>query len=166
MAELTGWVRVDVEAARDWDNADTQTRPRPQPAKLLERSEEERTQASAGPSTEDMEALMALPEDATAEDIRAIQKRFQELSGRPPRPPRHQLRCTNCGRLGHATADCRSKGQPQAGQREQRCANSGKPGHRASDCNERRRDMSERLCFKCGKPGHSASQCPDSKDLN
>ena len=117
IAELTEWVRVQVEAGRDWDLADRAPRQRGGPAaKVVEREDDD-----SGITSEDMEALLALGADASPEDLLAVQRRFQKAGNRPNSrsypTDRSRVQCTNCGRMGHTAAECRSRGPPRARRR-------------------------------------------------
>ena len=166
IAELTEWVRVQVEAEQDWDQADRLVRPRGQAVKGFERQEE--LVYVGGPTEDDMAALMALGSDPSPEDLLAVQRRFQRAGARSPSrsypTDRRKEQCSNCGRMGHTAAECRSKGPPAPpgprATREQKCANCLKPGHTARECKEPRLEGAQRLCFNCMKPGHAASQRP------
>ena len=171
IAELTEWVRVQVEAEQDWDQADRLVRPRGQAVKVFERQEE--LDYVGGPTEDDMAALMALGSDPSPEDLLAVQRRFQRAGARSPSrsypTDRRKEQCSNCGRMGHTAAECRSKGPPAPpgprATREQKCANCLKPGRTARECKEPRLEGAQRLCFNCMKPGHAASQCPLNKGL-
>ena len=147
VAELTEYVRVHVEAEKDWDNADRHARRQSPAAKVCEHdgTEDCQDEQPRGPTAEDMEALMALQGDASPEELLAVQRRSQRTGARPGgRPERHRIQCAKCGKLGRTAEECRG-GRPPPGAaprepREQKCANCGKPGHAARDCKERRSD--------------------------
>ena len=55
---------------------------------------------------------------------------------------------------------------PPRDSKDVRCGNCGGVGHTAQQCNKPRIPMEERKCHTCGKPGHLARNCPDNKKAN
>ena len=51
---------------------------------------------------------------------------------------------------------------PPRGVRDVRCSNCGTVGHAGRDCPAPRKDPRDRACFNCGKPGHQSRDCPEA----
>ena len=158
--EIKEWMRIQMELEEQWQAVDGGARRRGPPVNNLETegNGDEDSNASSGPTADDMEALMALGEEASVTDILALQQRFKKFGtgGRPwkPRGPeaRSQQRAGAAGGRGDQL--------PGAGQAyESKCVNCGKPGHKAAACPEPRCEDNKRPCFNCNKLGHLARDC-------
>ena len=55
---------------------------------------------------------------------------------------------------------------PPRDRRDIRCGNCGKLNHTSADCTEPKKALSLRECFNCGKPGHVIRDCPEKKKGN
>lgn len=66
------------------------------------------------------------------------------------RKRRSNIRCNNCGRLGHISANCRTNANKMSAKAAQYTPASFQPGP----------------CFRCSKMGHQASQCPSRPTTN
>lgn len=95
--------------------------------------------------------------------------------------PGHSSKCFNCGKVGHASSECKQrpsgstacyhcgsedhKGRdcPDAPAKTEfdpsqaRCYNCGKSGHLSRDCTETSRASA---CYSCGEKGHNSRFCP------
>jgi hypothetical protein len=69
------------------------------------------------------------------------------------------VKCHQCGKLGHMAKHCRSTSKPASPGAESstkgRCYKCGEQGHIASRCS-----LKEPVCYTCRQPGHRAGQCP------
>jgi len=161
---LKEWIREQLELEKNWHETDSQSR-----AKAVGMMENDHPEVmSSDPEEGDMEALFALTEDSSPDEIHAVQQRFRRFAkgaGRGARPtagkgagrggmPARPLPGGGGARSGSA----RLPGEPGSA----RCINCGKTGHATQRCPEQRRDPKQRPCFNCGKVGHMKANCPQA----
>ena len=139
LGALKEWIRQQLELEKNWnetDNANSRSRAvAVVEADQIELGEEE-------PEENDMEALLALTQDSSLEEIRAVQQRFKRFAGRAGRAARP------AGRAGAAQG--RGSPQPRAGGGGPKPGPARLPG-----------DSGSTKCINCGKTGHSTQKCPE-----
>jgi len=69
---------------------------------------------------------------------------------------RYKGKCSNCGKFGHKTAECRFK-TTSTTKEEDGEAKKSKKGRNPTD-------KKHITCFGCGKKGHYKSECPENED--
>ena len=152
---IKDWLREQLELERDW--AETDLRSKSRAIGMLDNNDDD------GAGEADMEALLALDENSSMDDVLAVQQRFRRFASRPggQRPPKGNGKGKGGGKGGGRAKDgtARLPGDPQAS----KCINCGQTGHATRNCPEGRRDPRQRPCFGCGKTGHMKANCPANK---
>ncbi len=153
--DIKEWIREQLELEKDWDAAD-RSAARPRTVGVVDQDDAEPSAAVPGPTEEDMDALLALTEDSSPEEVLAVQKRFQRYNGSKPWRPRPGPPRAAGGQF--TKDEARLPGDARG--REQKCVNCGKAGHMAAQCRLPKREPGERPCFGCGEVGHVSANCP------
>lgn len=89
------------------------------------------------------------------EDARPVGRPAAAVAS-PTKKTGHSAKCFNCGKQGHASADC----PKAAGQTA--CYYCGSEEHQGKDCPEPResKDPKNARCYGCGQIGHFSRDCP------
>ncbi|KAJ5679588.1 hypothetical protein N7462_007832 [Penicillium macrosclerotiorum] len=69
-----------------------------------------------------------------------------------------EIKCTNCGGLGHRVRDCKEQRRSKYG-----CRNCGSEDHDAKEC-PKPRDAANVECRRCNETGHFAKDCPQASE--
>ena len=67
------------------------------------------------------------------------------------------------GKVNRNTPQRAGREAPPRDARDVRCANCGKLGHGAQDCPSPKKELKDRPCWECGQEGYIASKCPHKK---
>ena len=81
IAGIKEWIREQLELERDWNATDARTA-RPKPIGMVDLHDDDE------PSENDMDALLALNEDSTPDEILAVQQRFRRFGPRSGGAPK------------------------------------------------------------------------------
>ena len=123
-----------------------------QPALTLHREELADEDLDALLELDFEEAFAATGQDGTADNIFALQARFQK---------RRAFVSKGRGKGEKGKDKGSGKGLGKNGEKQLRCTNCGRRGHDGASCRQPKKDFKERPCYTCGKPGHLAVNCPD-----
>ena len=84
----------------------------------------------------------------------------QGAKKKPDGAPGHSSKCFNCGKIGHASSECKVRPSGSTA-----CYFCGKEGHQSKDCPDAPAkvafDPAGARCYGCGKIGHLSRDCPD-----
>ena len=79
--------------------------------------------------------------------------------------PGHSSKCFNCGKVGHASSECKQRPSGSTA-----CYHCGKEGHKGRDCPDAPAqadfDPAQARCYSCGKTGHLSRDCAEQSRAN